>query len=165
MAAAEGVTNAYNTTNGMKASTTGTIYGVYDMSGGAWERTAAYINNGHGNLATNSSSLVNGASKYKNVYTADKQWTESAPDSQSGNYDLSTPNNGHYGDAVYETSSAYTGQGCWYKDYSIFPYARWTIFERGGYCNDESGAGVFYFGGTGGGAGINSTFRVVVPVL
>ena len=30
----------YNTTNGPKASTTGTIYGVYDMAGGAWEYVA-----------------------------------------------------------------------------------------------------------------------------
>ena len=35
------MTNAYNTTGGVKASTTGNITGVYDMSGGAWEYTAA----------------------------------------------------------------------------------------------------------------------------
>ena len=33
-------TNAYNTSKGMLASTTGNIYGVYDLSGGAWEYTA-----------------------------------------------------------------------------------------------------------------------------
>lgn len=30
----------------MQASTTGNITGIYDMSGCAWEYTAAYINNG-----------------------------------------------------------------------------------------------------------------------
>ena len=32
--------DAYNTQNGQKASTTGNIYGIYDMSGGAFEYTA-----------------------------------------------------------------------------------------------------------------------------
>ena len=36
--------------NGTKASSTGTIYGVYDMAGGAWERTTGLINNGDANL-------------------------------------------------------------------------------------------------------------------
>ena len=159
---ASGITNAYSTANGMKASTTGTIYGIYDMSGGNWERVAAYVNNGHGNLATNGSSLVNAASKYKNVYTATNT---GGNDSQSGNYDLSTPANGHYGDAVYETSGTYTGQGSWYKDYSDFPVAEWPFFYRGGGCSNTSDAGVFFFGGDTGGAYADSGFRVVVPVL
>ena len=160
--AAEGITNAYNTTNGMKASTTGTIYGIYDMSGGNWERVAAYVNNGHGNLAKYGSSLVNAASKYKNVYTATNT---GGNDSQSGNYDLSTPANGHYGDAVYETSNTYTGQGSWYKAYSYFPHAEEPFFVRGGIYDGTSGAGVFCFSWTGGGAHIAHGFCVVVPVL
>ena len=36
--------------NGTKASSTGTIYGVYDMAGGTWERTTGLINNGDANL-------------------------------------------------------------------------------------------------------------------
>ena len=35
-------TNYYNTEKGVKASTTGNVYGIYDMSGGSWERVAAY---------------------------------------------------------------------------------------------------------------------------
>ncbi len=31
--------------NGQNASTTGTIYGIYDLSGGVWERTASYVAN------------------------------------------------------------------------------------------------------------------------
>ena len=48
----EGTTNDYTSTQGVKASTTGTVYGVYDMSGGAWEYIAAYVNNGDSNLAS-----------------------------------------------------------------------------------------------------------------
>ncbi len=40
--AAEGITNAYDTEVGARASTTGNIYGVYDMAGGAWEYTATW---------------------------------------------------------------------------------------------------------------------------
>ena len=42
--------NGYNTTNGNLASTTGNIYGIYDMNGGAWERVATYLDNNNGNL-------------------------------------------------------------------------------------------------------------------
>ena len=37
----------WNQKNGQASSTTGTIYGVYDMSGTVWERTAAYVANGN----------------------------------------------------------------------------------------------------------------------
>lgn len=33
----------YNTINGPKASTTGTVYGVYDMAGGSWEYVAGVL--------------------------------------------------------------------------------------------------------------------------
>ena len=159
---ASGITNKYNTQNGMKASTTGTIYGVYDMSGGNWEKVAAYVNNGHGYLATYGSSLVNAASKYKNVYTATDT---NGNDSQSGNYNLSIPANGNYGDAVYETSSSYTDQNAWYKDYSDFPHTDGPFFARGGDCSNTSGAGAFSFYRSPGGVYASDGFRVVVPVL
>jgi hypothetical protein len=38
-----GCLRSYETPNGQKASTTGTIYGVYDMSGGDWEQISAYV--------------------------------------------------------------------------------------------------------------------------
>jgi hypothetical protein len=43
--------HAYNTAYGVNASTTGNVYGVYDMAGGAWERTAALLNNGNENIS------------------------------------------------------------------------------------------------------------------
>ena len=41
-----GTTNAYNTTLGAKASSTGNIYGIYDLSGGAYEYVAGYDKSG-----------------------------------------------------------------------------------------------------------------------
>ena len=37
------ITRPYNTETGYKASTTGNITGIYDMSGGAWEYVAGYM--------------------------------------------------------------------------------------------------------------------------
>ena len=43
-------THNYNKQNGMLASTTGNVTGIYDMNGGSWERVAAYIDNVNGSL-------------------------------------------------------------------------------------------------------------------
>ena len=144
-------TTDYTSTQGVKASTTGNVYGVYDMSGGTWEYVAAYVNNGNGNLTSNGSSLVNGDEKTKNVYT------KANSDSYENNYQQ---NKGVYGDAVYETSTSGSESTSWYGDYSYFPYSSSPFFIRGGGHNGGSNAGVFYFSGSGGN-GINS-FR---PVL
>ena len=57
-------TYGYNTANGVLASTTGNVYGIYDMAGGAWERVAGYLDNGNGNLNTYGKSTSNSAIKY-----------------------------------------------------------------------------------------------------
>ena len=48
----QGNANAYDTAQGMKASTTHNIYGIYDLNGGSWERVAAYLDNGNSNLSS-----------------------------------------------------------------------------------------------------------------
>ena len=65
---------AWNHATGQKSSSTLNMYGVYDLSGGTWERTAAYVNNGNGNLtAFGESVVVNGgtSTKYATVYPHD----------------------------------------------------------------------------------------------
>ena len=155
-----GTTNDYTSTQGVNASTTGTVYGIYDMSGGAYEYVAAYVNNGNSNLNTNGSSLVNETRSYmKDVYDM------GSGDTRAANY---AANSDVYGDAIYETSSGtYNSSGdsnaqSWHGDYSYFPYSGYPFFSRGGYCDISSGAGAFYFGSAGGGTGSNIGFR---PVL
>jgi len=166
-AGAAGVTNAYHTVNGMKASTTGNITGVYDMSGGNWERVAAYVPNGHENLGKYGNDLINGQIKYKDVYQAAKQWTEASSDTASEHYAIATPTNKKYGDAVWETSSKSEDpwEYSWYSDYSVFPYSNGPFFIRSGCCIDTSIAGAFCFSWASGNPGVNDGFRVVVPVL
>ena len=59
--------------NGTAASSTGTIYGIYDMAGGISERTSSLINNKNDNLKTYGSQIIadlnNGKStKYITIY-------------------------------------------------------------------------------------------------
>ena len=138
-----GTTNDYKSTQGVKASTTGNVYGVYDMSGGAWEYVAAYVDNENESLTTNGNSLYTSTEiKTKNVYTAGSE------DTGLANYNA---NSGIYGDAVYETSNGtYNGSGTsgsqsWYGDYSDFPYSIGSFFIRGGYYSGSSVAGMFAF--------------------
>ena len=146
--------NAYVTNVGQ--STTGTVHGVYDMSGGAWEYVAAYVNNGNSNLTSYGSSLVNGDAKTKNVYS------KGSSDSRDNNY---SANSGKYGDAVYETSTNGIGITSWYGDCSVFPDTSNPFFERGGYFSYGAFAGVFCFGNGDGASDGNRSFRPVLVAL
>ena len=147
--------NAYVTNVGQ--STTGTVHGVYDMSGGAWEYVAAYVNNGNSNLTNYGSSLVNGDAKTKNVYS------KGSSDSRDNNY---SANSGKYGDAVYETSAnGNSSSSSWYGDYSYFPYTSSPFFKRGGNYNNGTNAGVFCFGNYNGDSYSNYSFRPVLVAL
>ena len=152
-----GTTNDYTSMQGVKASTTGTVYGVYDMSGGAWEYVAGYVNNGDSNLTSYGSSLVNGDAKTKNVYS------KGSSDSRDNNY---SANSGKYGDAVYETSAnGNSSSSSWYGDCSDFPYTSYPFFLRGGSYDDGTNAGVFYFSYGSGGSYSYYSFRPVLVAL
>ena len=56
-------THNYNTSNGVLASTTGNVTGIYDMSGGNWERVAGYLDNGNWSL-NNYGKSADGSIKY-----------------------------------------------------------------------------------------------------
>ena len=147
--------NAYASNVGQ--STTGTVYGVYDMSGGSWEYVAAYVNNGNSSLTSYGSSLVNGDTKAKNVYS------KGSSDSYETNYNQ---NAGKYGDAVYETSTSGSGSTSWYGDYSTFPGMSNPFFFRGGgsYSSDAY-AGVFFFNYDDGNSVNYISFRPVLVTL
>ena len=152
---AAGTTNAWNTAGGVKASTTHNVYGIYDMSGGAREYVAAYVNNGNSNLSTYASSLVNAATKYKDVYPI------GSSDSEANNYAAWSSIKG---DAVYETSSSSSSTASWDRDYSNAPDSNYPVFNRGGLCSSASGAGVFCSLIGNGNAGSLVGFRVVLGI-
>ena len=144
-------------------STTGNVWGVYDMSGGTWERVAAYVNNGNSSLTSYGNSLYTSTdAKTKNVYTAGSGDTELA------NYNANT---GRYGDAIYETSSGtYNLSGdannqSWYGDYSLFSFSNTPFFGRGGNYDGTAITGVFAFGNDVGNAAASGSFRPVLAAL
>ena len=145
--------NAYVSNIGQ--STTGTVHGVYDMSGGAWEYVAAYVDNSY--TTSYGSSLVNGDAKTKNVYS------KGSSDSRDNNY---SANSGKYGDAVYETSAnGNSSSSSWYGDYSNFPDTSTPFFLRGGTYVNGTIAGVFYFGNNYGDSYSDNSFRPVLVAL
>ena len=162
---------AWNQTGGELASTTGTIYGIYDMSGGTWERSASLVNNGNSRLNEFGSSLMYSlkdgkSSEYVTVYETDTSvdntgvsWTdENLLKTNEANYKKNTK----YGDAIKETSTAGTGQTSWHSDSSYFAGLYGPFFLRGGTYWDRSGAGLFCFGRNGGGSTYYGGFRSVL---
>ena len=127
---------------GVGASTTGTIYGVYDMSGGAWEYVMANYNDMAGESGFNEPLALD--SKYYNKYTSDN---------------VSTACNGStcLSHGLSETSG-------WYSDYHTMVSETYPWLLRGGGFNGTAGAGVFCFYGTGslGGADSSGSFRLVM---
>ena len=125
----------------------GNIYGIYDISGGVWERTTGYINNGNENLSKYGNSFVTGTSnKYSTVYPYSDEGTNNTEKEQN-NYELNTK---IYGDAIKETSKEGTGNSSWYEDYSYYLRSNGPFFKRGGFYEDDKAAGIIAFHPTDG---------------
>ncbi len=165
--------------NGTKASTTGTIYGVYDMSGGTWERTTGYIANesesleNYGKSMTyEGSNLKTISTKYSTVYLHNSETDRpDIIDSSGSSTNLNIASNNNwvankliYGDAFRETSTAGTGNGSWYNDGSYFPGLYTSFAIRGGSFYNGEGAGLLYFARRDGGSDFSGGFRAVVVV-
>ena len=157
--------------NGQKSSSTLNMYGVFDMSGGVWERTAGYTANGNWNLVGYGASLTDSrqrttSTKYVTVYphnADDKDNTSKTIDQLSqANYEQ---NKYIYGDAIRETSTSGTGSTSWNGDYSYFPALYNPFTERGGYLWNGSGAGLFCFYRTHGDGDCSFGFRPVLVAL
>ena len=134
--------SAYNTEVGKNSSTTKNVYGIYDMSGGAFEYVAACYTGYTNKLTANTDTAY--ISKYIDVYNS---------------YGSSK-----FGDAVFETSSSSSGSNSWFSDYSYFVNSNYPVFERGGCYVNGSLAGLFYFYGSSGVAYSNNGFRPVCVV-
>ena len=165
---AENTTNAnaiaWNQSGGELASTTGTIYGIYDMSGGTWERSAAIANNGNEKLNTYGNAIMNAlnsgkSTEYVTVYPNGETSGQSLDDASKSNY---TANTKIYGDAIRETSTAGLGQTSWYSDYSYFVGTDNPFFVHGGTSWHTSVAGIFCFFRADGNSSYTVGFR---PVL
>ena len=157
--------NKYNGAKGVLASTTGNIYGVYDMSGGTYEyvmgnmsssNDTTYIYNAGG--AGSNFTYSTDTAKYITTYAYGKTSNDQAAYNRS-----------RLGDATGEIMVLSSGSSNgWYNGYAVFPYHNpaeiaLSWFERGcGYdCN--SYASVFEFDITyGDDGGLIASTRAVI---
>lgn len=133
---ARGVTNAYNTDKGVLASTTGNVYGIYDMSGGADELVAATLEKFVSTVFSSASSKMidtyDGEGTYEQVYEK---------------------NSKRYGDAGYEISKAGNRgnySDSWNGDAALELFAeegdiKIHIKKRGNTFDKTVNAGIFSF--------------------
>ena len=160
-------------TGGTGASTTGNIYGVYDMSGGAYE----YV---MGNMKANGNTQQQSGYQNTNNYNSGFTGINYDGTQVSGRaypaakyydtYNYSTSNSDHStryipGDATYEVSQGDGKTNGWYSDYAYFVATSNPWFLRGGSFGKSASAGVFYFYNTYGYADIFYSFRLVLSVM
>ena len=157
---------------GCKASCTGTIYGVYDMSGGLWEQTAAFVANGRenlslfgGNLAQINNSVKTKSDKYVTVYQVDDNTDNPDIEFTEENYQNASINNWEknrriYGEAIQETSTNGVGMTSWFNNFSNFPCIEHAFMVRAGSIWRPENSGQFYYDRSRGEAAYYYGFRV-----
>ena len=135
--------NTYISGKEGKDSTTGNIYGVYDMAGSASEFVMA-------NYTSNNSLALNNSNFKYNVTIP------------STDYDLYSGTNFILGDATKEILLTQSSTGSWDNNYSIFIDKVNNWFIRGGMAGNEVGNGIFYYNATNDSPSEYITTRVVV---
>ena len=129
--------NAYATTN-TKQSSTGNVYGIYDLNIGAIEYVAGYLKNG-------------------DFSEAESTFTDNTSDAYSTAYDEDNQTTGYkYGDATYETSR-------WHFDSALFVNSSSSFFVRGRFRGtSDVDSGIFVFNYAKGNAGDVASFRLAL---
>ena len=144
-------------TNKGRSSTTGNVYGIYDMASGAWEYVMGSQSSSASEYiwyAKSSGFTSQPNDKYFDKYLASVNTTSS--DTQKEDQAR-----GLIGDATRETIKIYGNQsGGWYEGHTKFASLTQPWFERHGY--DTRKHSIYCFGSTVGSAAGGTTFRVVI---
>ncbi len=163
--------NSYTTTLGQSASTTGNIYGIYDMSGGAYEYVMGNIVYSNGQQMSGESTSSNRNSAFTGVLSGGTSFTGTYSFPSKRYYDKYSYGTsdteftrGKLGDATKEMAPTGTNSN-WYKNQTDFPYSSRPWFIRGGYYSSDTNAGVFGFGTYGGYAYTYMSTRAVISNL
>ena len=173
----QGSMYGWNQKGGVSASSTGNMTGVYDLSGGLWERTASYVANGHDNLQKYGASVTyNGnvlkttSTKYTMVYPHDGTVDNNTKEDTEENLNAASNANYEknieiYGDAIREISTAGIGITSWNNNYSVFIGLAYPFIYRGGTLWNGLHAGRFCFTAPNSDGDYDSGFRtVVIPI-
>ena len=124
-------------------SSTGNVYGVYDLNGGAWERTASYYNGSD----VNTTNFNNGSSFASINAPSNEYITAYSETIESIAY--------KYGDATYETRG-------WHSDDAGYEISEYPFFGRGGQHVHTDTAGVFCYNVGAGAAISTNSFRIAL---
>ena len=128
--------------NGTGASTTGNIYGIYDMSGGAWE----YVMGNYNDIIASSGFTEMPDIKYYDKYTSSDIFT-ACNGKECLSYGLS------------ETAG-------WYRDSAVMSDVNNPWVAYGSYYNSDSSSGIFHFYKTTGNGSVNkdASFRLTLII-
>lgn len=141
---------------GAGASTTGTIYGVYDMNGGGYDRVMGNMVNSSGNFYSSSSGFsLTPLTKYYDKYSYSSSF------SNSQDY----VSRGKLGDATKEMTKNFTSvnSASWEGNIRYLPYSSYSWFSRGGLASGSAYYGVSY-SNSNSGYGNTGTSRPVLVV-
>ena len=130
------------------SSTTGNIYGVYDMSGGAYEYVMGNI------VSSDGTTMIPGSSNFT-TYPEEKYY-----DKYSFGTSYSQRIRSKLGDGIKEVLN--TSSRSWYSDYSYLAISNLPWFSRSGGCSDGSDAGAFYSYGFYGNAVADYSSRLII---
>ena len=153
-------TNKYNTKEGMLGSTTGNIYGIYDLNGGAWEYTAVWNTKSNDPAVRNNGKAVDGTVYFSTGGTSDR--TKTAYDNEENIWEGDRAKIVcKIGDGIKEIwideAKSWFNDNCGF----ISSHAPFSIRGGGYYSKDESG--IFYSkGDTYGMSSEYGTFRIVL---
>ena len=162
--------NKYNGSKGVLASTTGNVYGIYDMSGGAWEYMM-------GDLVSSTGVMMSGDQTSNNYHSGFTGYLYSGGQTTL-TYDF--PNKRYYDKYSYGTTETGYTRGklgdatkemgpssywSWYSTYASFPHSGYTWFSRGSYYNNGSSSILFAFYYKYGEADLNYSSRAVISNL
>lgn len=177
--------HAYNGEIGVLASTTNTIYGIYDMSGGAYEHVMGNLTGYDNQSETSRSSYMTTQAKppyvdlykespYGNFTSGVSSGAANNPVGWGASVDEYYWNNdvctwetcgGH---ALHETKqyqSVSSNYQSWGGDSSNFAYSSFRWFLRGGSARSVSNAGLFVSGGSDGISTSSYGFRAALLAL
>ena len=170
-ASVSGTANAYNTAKGAKASTTGNVYGIYDMSGGAWESTAVLDKLGKTDIMNHNlfgQYLTREAKDSAGNYISTKYITKYENGNSSGETNIVIYGVGKNGDISKEIHKGgeygATSTGIyknWFNDNAGVVSNGYPFAIRGGAHDNKSDTGLFACGGSYGFTD-NTAFRTVL---
>ena len=157
------------TANGVDASTTNNMSGIFDLRGCMWELTTGYVTNGDGNLKYGLSYVATTEANADGYKTLSTEYATAYPydDKNLGTtYNSKKTSTYGFGDAILETAGRDDSAKGWTEDYAAFPTGHFIFFIRGGFCNKPvANTGVFAHGYTYGNADYDDGFRTVLIAL